>query len=1451
MASRFLVRSALVCLLLLAVAGGGRAQGLFSADALRGWLADRLAAQLSSDQIKVELDGVSGRLTDGLTVDTIRLVDRDGPFLTISGAVLNIVGRDLLQRRLTIERLAAAELNFERTPNTAAAATSPPAQPFSLPELPVAVDLRRLEVQRLVLGRDVLGQRLIAHVAGQARLEGGAGGAELHIRRTDGKGGAIDLAVELTQDGILALDASVSEPTGTVLKDALATQDPVPLALSVAGTGPIAGWTGALTANAGDLVRIDAAVTIARGADTRIGLAGTAAIARAVAPPLAPLIADPVSFDAAVAIGDVVRIERLRVDAGAVSASGQGQLDPASNRVQAALRLAAADLAPLSDIVGAGLGGTMAVDIGISGALPAPDLQAALHGSGVQIASAGVRDVSARVTAAHRGMWILAGNGRLAGLSVQGVEPAALLPSDMAWSLSGSLADDYGSATVETLRVETDAARIEARGEVEGIRDAPVANGTVGLEAPDLARLAAALGADVSGRLRMNAEIRHAAGETTARIDGRAPVFRTGIAALDALTGGRLALKGELVSAPDGVLTANAIAVDAAHATLRASGRLSLAADRVEAKAQLGIASLSALSAPLGAPYAGDLRIDAAVSGPVARPSLTATVAGRQLVLAGRGLEQLRLDLASADMTSLAGRVEGRFRAAGLDGGIALRTRRESPGTLRVDELRVTYGGSEATGTLRLDLASQLASGRISARAPDLSQLSTLAGVALAGSAQARIDLIRTAAQDARIALTADELSIGDPQAPLTIRHAQVDGALADLRGRPTGHVEARASDAARAGARLDTVRVLVRALRPESYTVEAEADGVLHPDGEPVPLRIASAAAVAMSAQALRIEVQRLDGRLGEHRVALARPLTVSRSAAATAFQNLALRIDAGTIAGSGSLEGERIAADIRIDALPLDLVGTVLPRQRVAGRLSGTLRANGTIRSPDARAAMTVAGLKVAEGRNVPPLGVMLSATWRGQQVDAEGRIDGPGGADLSFSATAPLALQAEPFAIRVPEDAPLRARLRGEGALESWAQALPLGEDRLSGRFSVDLAVSGTPARPEAGGRLSVANGRYANFQTGTVLSDLALLIEGQGQRWIVRTLSARDDGDGRLSGSGSIDLAAAGGPSADLGIDMRGFRALRRDDVSLVAEGTARALGALDALAITGDIRIVRGEVNVAERLPPSVVQLDPIIINSETGAVISRPDAPSDGGGVTLAVRVTAPGRVFVRGRGLDSEWRGDLSITGTAAAPAIAGTLEVVRGQLSFLGKRFVLSRGTIRFDGGTSIDPQLDILAEHRAADIVAQVAITGTPSNPVLTLTSQPELPQDEILARVLFGRSVTEMTPGQGIELAAAAASLAGRGPGVLDRIRSATGLDRLEIGGGSADGGETTGPTVSGGKYISDRVYLGLEQGGRQGTTRTQVEIELTPNITLETNIGTNANTDVGINWKWDY
>ena len=168
-----------------------------------------------------------------------------------------------------------------------------------------------------------------------------------------------------------------------------------------------------------------------------------------------------------------------------------------------------------------------------------------------------------------------------------------------------------------------------------------------------------------------------------------------------------------------------------------------------------------------------------------------------------------------------------------------------------------------------------------------------------------------------------------------------------------------------------------------------------------------------------------------------------------------------------------------------------------------------------------------------------------------------------------------------------------------------------------------------------------------------------------------------------------------------------------------------------------------------------------------------------------------------------------MKLGGTAAAPRTEGGLDLRRGTVSLAGRSLDFNEGRISFDGGSITDPALHLVASSTSGNVIATLAIDGTAHNPKITLSSVPPLPQDEVLAQLLFGSGVGKLGALEVAQIAAGLATLTGAGGGIgdpLDKVRQGLGLDRLAVRNG-ANGS----PALEAGRYIAPR-RLSRRQAG---------------------------------------
>jgi translocation and assembly module TamB len=1432
------------------VAAALGAFGFIQTDPGRAWLAATLSRVLSSPEAIVTLDGIEGTIPFDMRVRQIRLADSGGAWLIVSDAAIDIAAGELLRRKLTARRLAASDITVLRTPTGSKPASTEQSDFISIPDLPVDVVIRSLDIGRIQLEEPVLGEPVTLALTGHGSLDRSGADAQLSIERVDGGAGHARLSLHLQAPEMLTLHVDVAEPSGLLLKRALGRDEALPLNATIDGEGPIDMWRGKLLAKAGDAAHAEADFTLARNGGYRIASEGVLAVAGLLPPDIARLVSEPLRYSTTAAMnGDVVTVETLNLSGGATTLRVSGHYNTAAQTFAGEAAATISDLEPLAGLIGTPLAGTTTVTIKADGAPATPRAHVELSAKDLRRGEIGAGSLSANFDAQRgNGTWRVTGAGAADALAW----PADLagVPQRVEWEAAGEGDEAFSRIALDHLVLRAGDTEINASGTAEALDQSPRVKVKARLAVANLAQWKELAGLPLEGRLTLDIDAMSETGAVTAKLEGQAQELTSGQAALDALLGNAVALSGTVSRSNEGTIAFDSIRIDGAHLT--ASANVTMPADfsRLDATAHADAKRLDVLSTPLGTAIRGAMTVNAQVNGELARPNVKAQAVASDLRLDTRRLDRITADLALTDIAAPAGTFAATFRAGQLDGKASADFARTGPDTLAISKLSVAAPGSDISGTLNVRTDTLLASGNLAARVADLDLWSVLAGTRLAGSVDARAALSARDGQRADIDVTARSLRFDDAGA--AIANLKIEARLADLFTKPSGKATVEGKMVTAPDLRADNVRMTAQSSKPGVFSVGLDAQGALRPAADQSAFRLSAAGEVAIADQEQRVRLTRLTGRLGDYDISSQAPLTVAVGADRLHLEGLDLRIGQGRLSGTASRTGQRLAIKADIRNLPVALIELAAPRQKVSGTLDGSINVAGSVARPDGQFDARLRNLRLAESKDIPPLAIAARGTWKDARLDVTGRIDGPGGTGLDLTGALPLALDPNSLAPIVARDGAIRAEARGNGRIESWASALPLGEDRVSGRYEIDVFVRGTLNSPEAGGHLTVADGRYLNFAAGTELRNVSLELVGDGRHFTIKQLAATDTATGTITGGGFIDLAAVPGPAVDFSATFANFQALRRDDVTATTEGELRLSGTLDAATLSGRIQIDRAEIRIPERMPPNIAHLDVIEIDSRGGAVPTEPEKTESEMTLRFDLDIHIPARAFVRGRGLDSEWRGQVHVTGTSKEPLLSGKLETVRGSFSLLGKRFVLSNGSIEFDGGKKIDPQLNIVAEHRTASITAQALVTGPASGPTIKLTSDPEMPQDEVLARVLFGRGAGDITAAQALELAQAAATLAGRGggPGLLDRIRATVGLDRLDISSGETSSDGTTGTKITAGEYVTERVFVGVEQGTTAESTRSKVEVEITPNLSVESSVGATS-AGVGVNWKWDY
>ena len=859
---------------------------------------------------------------------------------------------------------------------------------------------------------------------------------------------------------------------------------------------------------------------------------------------------------------------------------------------------------------------------------------------------------------------------------------------------------------------------------------------------------------------------------------------------------------------------------------LDGGGDLTLVDGTLKASAGLTAGDLSAFSDQVS----GTLRADVTLEGDVAAPDFSLTLTPGDLVLSGRDAAGLKLiakgkvDPANPE-ADLA--LSGSFDGQPVSGTITLGRR---DGVVRIDPVALDFAGNTASGSLVLDDTFR-PDGTINLSLGDLAPLAALAGQKIAGTGTAKLVFDPTGTDAFSLALTADM-----PQ--VTGDGFSVSGAVADM------------SVANLPSAPALTGKATVKAIAASGETVGNLALGFTQRDDG----RTAFDAGASVRGSPLRLKgslgladgIADIELTEGSYRTAglplsIAGPSRIRAGNGKAEIAPLLLSPGGGTVRISGEA-GQALDLDIAINGVSL---ARAAPGAGVSGTVSGTVKVSGAAANPQARYDLAVSGFQAAAaGGAAPPLAIRASGLFRDGQVTFDGRGDGGG---LAFTANG---------ATRITGNPTIDARITGSLPFALLSRQLSAQGLALSGAARADLAVSGPVGGPVINGTITTSGARLVDARSGIAINDLAATIGLEGKRAVIRQLSGNLSGGGTVSGEGSVSLESTAGFPAALRLAVNRARyadgklVATRLDADLALEGAL-----VRAPLLSGTIRLDRTTLTVPDTLPEAVSKLG-ITHKNASGSVERQaerltPDTGnggSGGSGINLDVTVTAPSQIFVRGRGIDAEFGGSVRLTGASAAPVATGGFDLVRGRLSVLGKRLDFTRGRIGFAG--SLTPDLGFAASTTAGSSTATVTVTGPADRPEFGFSSSPSLPDDEVLALILFGRSLSNLSPLQIAQLAQAAAELTGvtgPGGGLVNRLRAATGLDDLDVR-TDATTGETT---VGAGTYLNDRTYLGLERGAGAGTGKATIDLSIGKGVRLRGEASESGATKGGIFFEREY
>ncbi len=1390
-----------------------------------GHLVERLA---SAEGRTVTVEGLSGWPPFAFDAAKVTVSGTDGPFIVVEEVSAKLRPVGLLSGTIAIKDLSAGRVVLNRIPeageNGDGGGTA--VLPFSL---------ERFAVNRLDVSEAVAGQAAVLKLSGHASAGiGGAIALTLDAERIDGRVGLFEVALSRTGAGIgFSMDLTAREAENGLLA-ALMGQAGGPAYGLRAVAGPDGdAMRGSVTLSSSQSAEFNGAFTLTpENGATRIAARGEGRLAELVPPSFADVLsgAIEIAIDADWAGAGEGASPRLSIREGtmrtaAINGRIEGRLtenladltialdlaDPKGNPIRLPIPAVQGEIGALS------LNGKV-VPSGENVRLDLVGRITALEVAGVAVPAAGlsfaIETASTNPLEATR--LPFAFRAEADAIRTENGEVAALTGTPILFSADGAIETETRSAPLTaTLSFPEGHMRFEGRA-------AAATTGNLTVDIADLTPLTALFGRTLAGTAAASAEgAFFGAGGTDLALTASLARFDPGIARLRRLIGGDVHAEARLTSTPDRSLTVSSVVVESS--TINTSGQLEFANGGLNAALTGSVPDLSALTAEAD----GSATFEARARGALPYPSFELAFLLAEGSIRGTDAKGMRLQLEGgpeADGLSAILSLQGTLADASLSGS-ADATVTPTSGRFALPRIEIAFAQNRARGALSR-AADGMLTGAISLDMIDLEALAALGGMELQGSAKG--DARFEPGEDTQAIvfdISASELASG----AVAVGSFQASGRIDDAFGAPlfAGDVTAQS---------VSSGNLVIDRLSASAEARDGATGFNLLASGDSIDLRAGGIFQQEAATPVIRLDT--VSGSAFNVPLELAGPVTLRLEDGQPGALAATLAVGDGRIAIEKAA-GDGLDIGVTATALPASFVNGLRPGLAAKGTIEAHADVTGSFAVPEIAWALDWSGLSLAqtESAGLPPLVLSANGNATKTATTLSGDVTGGG------------------IALRVAGDVPFS----GQGLNVNVTGNVPLGlvaarsarEIRAAGAAGVNLGVTGAFAAPRISGHVDIADATVIDSETGFGISGAAGRIELAGRRASTSGITGGLSQGGTVTVAGGIELS--GERNADLTIRIAEGRYNDGRIVNAAFNADLAVRGPiLGGGVLSGSVVLGRTEIRLPDRLGGAATAIDVTHLNAPRDftppSLRERSAAAGTSVNATfrLDVSVTNSGTVFVRGFGVDAVFGGSLNLAGTLSNPEAAGSFEMIRGRIELIGKRFDLVEGRLTFTG--SLVPVLDFTAAASVTGAEVQVLVTGAADNPSVTFTSTPQLPEEEILSRLLFDRQISGLSPIQAAQLVDAAAQLSGVGGGqsLFSRVRQTVGLDDLDIRQNSAGG-----TTVGIGARINENVRLGVETGTNAREGRVTIDLGITDSLKARGEADASGSGRFGLSFEREY
>ncbi|MGN7612906.1 translocation/assembly module TamB domain-containing protein [Magnetococcales bacterium HHB-1] len=1423
--------------------------GALQSEPVRAYFLDQIEQHLGGVGLPTEIEGVSGNIPFHFQIERLTMADafdRTVPWLTMQDIDIRWSLTDLWMPAFEIENVSVRQVSVNRKPSFKASSSESVDAPSEIKSASLLPDgLSALHVRHVGIDRLHLGKKLLGTTAATFTMHGKAGFEadytkaffDLNLQRVDQKRARIAIlaTVEPRKDYLkIRIDA---EESGGLMRLLSGYEQAGNLRLSLFGEGPLSGWKGQLDVHLEGVAKVGSQVELAVSQNIAFGWRGQFHLAN---DPLGEKRA-PWHFKAHILRdqkGDV-RLTRFDVERSRVTLHAVAQLTESMSGLTADMQMDLPHLERLAPLIGQPITGGVQLKLSARGTVTHPEIQLSMRAEDLntpQVTFAlGDASVSIRKSRQEAEVpWRVNGQGRF----LKGALPGhpSLPEGPLTWHLAATI-PSKGAIRIDRLKWDGHATSLQFAGQVDP--KSLDSQGTIQAVLSDLSAWRAWTVLPLQGDLNLMADLTYQGREKKLLVDLQTDLnkFR-GISAAELLFGPSARLSTQIALRDHQDLHLSHLSLKGERVSLVGSSlQISGSDQTIQGRLDLDVKQLSAFSKLATVALDGNLHTQIRLDGTINEPRMVWRTSSPRVMIDSEKMASFLLTLhVSGPLDALAGKVALSMRRNGQDLKFSTPVRYVDD-QIDLAHLKMIFPGGEINGPLSITPAGPKLDGQLRIRVNDPAALLLTEALKLKGT----IDALATF------------ISQPDHQTlSLTLDAAKIEGA--GFGQLESAHLQADVHHLWRDALTL-TVHGKVKRFHREDFWIHSadiqskanlkQAILTINATGKQIyPFTVTTKAHLKQQTKGGQVTIEALDGHIARQKLHLHRPMVLTMAGADVDWSPFDLAIGEARLKSEGRRTSRKIQGDILVE-IPMQMAASFgAPPMEGVTLLKGTF--SGHPGNPEIDMDVNVQRFRINDNslKTLPSINMSTSLHIKNGYLKNRTRIDKLTEKPIVMAVGFPVRLDLADIVVQIPPAAPLSGHLMADVDLARLAAFAFLDGWLVAGRLKADLVLSGNVEKPRPVGRILLSQGVVENVAMGLSLGQMEMVSQLQGHRLRIKKLTATDNDEGTFVARGLIAFQESLKLVMDLSGQMGQMRLIQKDDFQLAMSGKFGVFADHRKGRIYADLTTNRFLFYLPEDTGPDIEALQ--LQRSHSTAKKSVQSDASLLPPVQLDIKLNFPGQTFVRGRGLESAWRGQITVSGQLKKPKVLGTLAVHRGYLDVLHHRFALQKGIIDFAGSDPPTPVISIKAMAKQDDMTTIFALDGPASHPEITIRSEPEHPQDEILSRLLFRRDANKLSPAQAISLAAAVAKLKGGWPGVFNRLRDRIGIDSFQTSGDDLQTG-----TVKVGKYVGDKIYFEAERGMEKKSGKVRIEMQVHPNVRLETEVDQNQDGAFGINWSLDY